>query len=243
MSRIEQLKKKFASVHEEAARQEAARKQAQQEAAEEAAEKERCELEAKLAERKLADENWPLVKEKTVAFLHELNREMLNSRGKVFERVGRISDHEHVEVEGMGGRDGRYLYFYLFRGRTDAVELKIDNIGSLVVFRPVKVESCHVGSGNSPAERIIVRGFKNDVTDSYDGIYVKFFLESFLERKRQEKRNFFEREIAKKRDFFCPLCFGRATLSLACPLEEITCKLKDQISEKFIALQEAALLE
>lgn len=136
MSGIEQLKEKIASVRQGIADE----KTAEEEAKIHAAEERRRELEKEAKMDKLVEENWQIARKTALEFFQEINREILNGRGKITEGKQDLRIHHHSYEYWQGLDIGMCRGFFMTRCSTDAVELYTPDFGPITFFRPVKYE-------------------------------------------------------------------------------------------------------
>lgn len=228
MSRIEQLRKRLASIHEEANRQEAARKETLRQAEEE----KKRELEAEWKEQKLVDKNWSLAKLQVLNFFQELNRDLLDGKGKVVRWEKKKTGNHLHSYEYYAGREGgphgynTATYSYWVFG--EFAELQVANLGKIVVSRPIKYQK----GGCNERDFSPMPGAKSWV---YIGIFTSAMKEKVV--YMNDERPAYPRELP------CPKCENVSKVELTLPLDEITDQLKEVISEKLVILHEETLLK
>lgn len=204
MSRIEQLRRKLTSVREEAMRQEATGK----EALRQAEEQKKRKLEAEAAEKKLIEENWQLAKDTTLEFFQEINREILNGRGRITKgRCETVHEHHYKASENI--HEPFVTVYFQTRCSTNNLNLCIPGLVLVSLFRVVEY-----GTANKSAER----GFSN--TGEWG-------------KKRRVYIGYGYKIGDEVRDTFCPNCVGISSVSLNSPAEKIVSQVEEAISEQF----------
>lgn len=241
---IEQLRESIASIKQEANEKKIAERQAQIQKEKE--ESDRREKEK--AEQEMADRNWPLVREPIVAFLHEINKEVLGSRGKVLEGIRQIPYHEHKvehwdrDVSGNGSFFSWNTYYYL-EGCSDVVELKVEDMGSVIVFKPLKVTRYGYGDGG---EYEAPDRYKHKApgrrSETREGLPIK------REKIDDHKNDVLVKALTKKEYersdcWFCPKDESPLVLHLSSSPEEVILEIENEISKKVLALYRRALLD
>ena len=250
---IEQLRESIASIKQEANEKKIAERQAQIQKEKE--ESDRREKER--AEQEMADRNWPLVRGQIKAFLHKLNKEALNSEGEVIEGIRPIPYHDHG-VFCSSGHGEDYVSWtgrYYLEGRSDVLELKVKEVGSVVVFRPLEVmEYVYI---DEYGER-----YRSAPTNKVPPANISKIKGRTVERHkldddyRKEMRvcllgKDYEGESGKSFDF-CPDSGGEnyysrkklqeLVLDLSSLPEEVVSDAENDVSEKIVMLYKEALL-
>lgn len=138
--RFRELKKRLASIYEDAAQKEHERKIEEQREIEE----EKLAHERELEEQRLADKNWELVKKQIINALEEANRVTLEGKAEIsgweIKNTGLHKHSTHVgsQQDDWGIQD--YYKEHEHRSRIEAVELRLRGIGKIFLFRTLWCE-------------------------------------------------------------------------------------------------------
>lgn len=216
MSKFEQLKEKIILIHEEAARQKAA----EEEALLKKQEEQRQALERELALKKLVEDNWRFAREDILETLNELNREVLEGRGKVMEQKQKNTGvHTHSFSRDISGGDSpsgaTMIETYTYKATADVIDLRVETLGKISVFR---LNDYREGDCNG----------KNFSSILYEEEKRKVFIGIFTSGMKYE--------------ILCPECEGVISLSLTQAPGDLNKQIEGAISEKLIALHERAVL-
>lgn len=233
---IEQLRESIASIEQEANEKKVAERQAQIQKEKE--ESDRREKEK--AEQEMADRNWPLVREPIIAFLHEINEGVLNSKGEVFEGIRQIPYHEHSVYHE--GREMGWTDYYYLEGRSDVLELKVEDMGSVIVFKPLEVTRYGYGDGEQEAPDRYKHNTPGRRSETPEGLPIK------REKIDDYKNDVLVKALTKKKYEksdcrFCPRDGSPLVLHLSSSPEELIPEIENEISKKVLALYRMALLD
>lgn len=234
---LSQIRAGVARKHEEAARKKAVflRKQ------EEERQRKEEERQREVTEQKLVDKNWSLVKRGVLEFFGELNREVLDGKGKIgkWRRNETTGLHHHLGVEGNRGTSWTGLSVNVDKHETflDLVELNIRGLGKIVVFRPI---GYRVVTGNYPMKGYDGWGFQFSTT------FQERSSEYYSAKEIKMGRNVYAGFLTHADEYqvLCPECtrFEEGVVSLTEPLADLNKKVRNAISDQLVNLHKEALL-
>lgn len=168
MNKFEQLHAELEKIKQEAAQREVAKRAVRLEEEQRKAAKQAKELET----QKIIKENWRVVKEQTLRVFEVINKEVLESKGKIGKWRNERANHYHYTVSTYGGYEtpvSSSKSHFLCQDHTEVADLTIKGVGKLFVFRILhpKKDNMHYRDLRRYEEGFPSSETKNNFHDSY----------------------------------------------------------------------------